>query len=272
MCIGTPTANQLFLERQDSATASRPMSAPQKRTRPLSAKRPPLRPTSAPSRRKKEDIATLNKDSVEKNKRPRDPFKDFLSHDPVTEQLKMERVTEEGYMRECKYDLHHRAILGKLDVEAVKAKSGAKLNLPRLGNALHTKMGLPPVKPDTGIKGLQDLQRDMIQSLKETCENNQEAVGSFIEQREEERRQNQKDDREQMTPGSLNQFKNIFNAVERPETPKKKFVFADGGATPLRNRFRKHHDQYMLEKQDVAQAMQVYQSRRCKPSRKRTVG
>jgi len=280
MCAGTPTANQLFIQRpqiqrQDSAVASRPWSAPalQKRLRPLSAKKPPQRPTSAPQRRRKEVTAcdagasrTLDKTlSVEKIKRSRDPFKEFLSYDPVMEQLQMDRMTEESYIRDCKYDLQHKAILGKLDAAAVE-QSNVELRLPRR----NAKIGLPPVKPN-GIKGLQKLQRDMVQSLKEVCENNQEAMGSFIEQQEEKRRQKQEQMNLDSTSGSLNELKNML-VLQRPETPKSKFVFADGGATPLRKRYLKHHDQYMLEQQDIEQAMQVYQSRRCKPSRKRTVG
>jgi hypothetical protein len=208
---------------------------------------------------------------TEKRKKPRDPFKDFLSDDPEMEQLKVERTTEESHIRSCKNDLHHKAILGKLDAEARDAQH--RLNLPRMGSTPHTsntKIALPPVQ------GLHKLQHEMIQSLKVVCESNQEAMGSFIEKHEEKRRQKQKENQEQHRHGStlegLNDFKNMLNAVEQRNSPKSESLdlWKDGGATPFRNRYRKLHDQYKLEKIDIAQAVQTYQSRRCKVTRKHT--
>lgn len=161
--------------------------------------------------------------------------------------------------------LHHKAVLGKLDADAVKL--GHPLKPPRLVST-PTKTALPPVK------GLHKLQHAMIQSLQDVCAKNQEAMGSFIEKQKEKRQQQQKENQDcnghNSTSGSLNELKNMLNAVDCPETPKSKPLdfWQDGGATPLRKRYRKHHDQYMLEKNDVAQAVQSY---RCKFPRKSTV-
>lgn len=259
-----------------SASKSRPFSALQPGTRPLSAQKSIRRPISAPRLLNGQDACEQKlarfQDawvarrgvSAQKRKKPKDPFKDFLSDDPRIAQLIVERTMEDNHIRSCKNDLHHKALLGKLDAGVPGAEH--YLNLLHSGHHSkeHLERALPPVE------GLHKLQQHMIQSHKELCESNPEAMGSFIDKTEERRRRRKKENQEHrretfknlqtQSTVNLNQLKSMLDEVQNPKA-KTLELWNTSGAAGFRNRFQKHHDHYMLENLDVAQAVRIYQER-----------
>jgi hypothetical protein len=127
--------------------------------------------------------------SAQKKKKPRDPFKDFLSDDPRMSQLLVERTIEDSHIRSCKSDLHHKAVLGKLDC-LHGGNVEHHLSAPHLGQHAKSERTVAPVQ------GLHELQQHMMQSHKELCESNPDAMGSFIAQVEERRMRRSKESRE----------------------------------------------------------------------------
>jgi hypothetical protein len=259
---------------KSSKVASRPWSALQCGTRPLSAQKKLRRPVSAPRLHSGADdaseqalarfqdawVARRGADT-QKQKKPRDPFKDFLSDDPRIEQLKLERTVEDSHIRACKHDLHHKAILGKLDA----VESNGYDFLGCTSSHQNSKKALPPVK------GLHELQQHMIQSHKDLCASNPEAISSFItEAKVEKRRQRQKENLENRkrenfkqlkTQSSLNlkEFKTLLKAVQNPKP--RSDLWDTSPAGHFRSRFRSHHDLCMLETLDVAQAVRIFEDR-----------
>jgi len=268
------TGSAVKVERASVDMAGRPWSAFQKGTRPLSAQKSVRRPVSAPrllngdaeydqklSRFQDAWVARRGL-SAPKRKKPRDPFKDFLSDDPRMAQVMVERTMEDAHVRSCKSDLHHKAVLGKLDRHAEMELSS---NFPHLSHSSKSERALPPVQ------GLHQLQQDMMQSHKNLCESNPEAISSFIakvkEQKRQKRKENQENKRQEnfqksktKSSGSLSELKTMLKAVQNPKQKTLELWNTDG-AVGFRNRYRKHHDQCMLEKLDIAQAVQMYKDR-----------
>merc|ERR1719265_2846572 len=98
-------------------------------------------------------------------------------------------------------------------------------------------------------------------------------MGSFIDKVEEKRRQRQRENAEckkrenfkklvsqgsSLSSVNLNEFKTMLKAVQHPKS-KELELWKTDGALGFKNRYRKHHDQYMLENLDVAQAVRIYQ-------------
>jgi len=265
-------ADSTTVKPNSGSMAGRPWSALQQGTRPLSAQKNMRRPISAPRlqsanaaaneklARFQEAWVARHGASVQKKKKPRDPFKDFLADDPRMSQLIVERTLEDSHLRSCKFDLHHKAVLGKLDA----ASSGLEnhSSLPQLGQGVLAKSErvLAPVQ------GLHELQQHMMQSHRGLCESNPEAMGSFIAKVEERKQRRSKENRENkkrddlkrtQSSGTLNEFKTMLHAVQNPKA-KTLELWNTSQAVGFRNRFRKVHDQHILEKLDVAQAVQIY--------------
>jgi len=264
------------VERAAVNMAGRPWSAFQNGTRPLSAQKSVRRPVSAPRllngdaeydqklSRFQDAWVARRKLSTPKRKKPRDPFKDFLSDDPQMAQVLVERKMEDAHLRSCKSDLHHKAVLGKLDRIA---EMETALRSPPISNASKSERPLPLLP----VQSLHKLQQDMMQSHKHLCESNPEAMCSFIDKVEERRRRKRKENQENkrhenfqksksQSSVNLNELKNMLNAVQNPKQ-KTLELWNTSGAVGFRNRYRKHHDQYMLEKLDIAQAVQMYKNK-----------
>lgn len=251
---------------------SRPHSALQENTRPLSAMKKPRRPVSAPRALFGVDAAYDEKlarfqdawvdrreASAQRRKKRPDPFKDFLEDDPRIAQLVVERTLEDRHIRSCKHELHHKAILGKLD--AKDSTNDGYLHFPEVHP--HSKVVECPAT------GLHKLQQDMMQSHKDLCQSNPEAMGSFIDHVKERKRQQKKDHQENkkrdnfkkiksQSSTNLKDFKKMLNAVQHP---KKLELWNTAGVDHFRNRYRKHHDQCMLETDAVAEAVRMYQDK-----------
>jgi len=257
------------LERTSVGTASRPWSAVQTATRPLSAQKSIRRPISAPRlihggsaydqqlSRFQDTWVDRREHAAPKRKKPRDPFKDFLADDPRMAQLMVERTIEDAHIRSCKSDLHHKMILGKLDAGPTSLEHDLHLNVPHVGNVSKSESALPPVA------GLHKLQQSMIQSHKNLCESTPEAISSFIDN-EKRRKQKEKQEKNKHDTSkkferkaSLKEFKTMLKAAQNPRH-KTLELWNTAGAVGFRNRYRKHHEQCLLETLDVAQAVQMY--------------
>eukprot|EP00746_Dinoflagellata_sp_MGD_P125823 gnl/MRDRNA2_/MRDRNA2_60692_c0_seq1.p1 gnl/MRDRNA2_/MRDRNA2_60692_c0~~gnl/MRDRNA2_/MRDRNA2_60692_c0_seq1.p1 ORF type:complete len:303 (+),score=61.87 gnl/MRDRNA2_/MRDRNA2_60692_c0_seq1:82-990(+) len=252
------------------AVAARPWSALQQGTRPLSAQRNSKRPISAPRLRSRDTVndemlarfqdVWVNRRgaAVQKRKKPRDPFKDFLLDDPKMSQLIVEQTMEDAHIRSSKDALHHKAILGKLDAAACGTEDHLNFHSGQHSKSLGE---LPPAKK------LHELQQHLIQSRTNLCEANPEAIGSFIHNIEQKRRQRLKDEKHHdlkklktQSSGNLNELKTMLKEVQRPKA-KALELWNTSQATHFRTKYQKHHDQYTRESLDVAQAVRIYKDR-----------
>lgn len=265
-------ADDAVLRGASGAMAARPWSALQQGTRPLSAQRNMKRPISAPRllnrdaandemlARFQDAWVTRRGVAVQKRKKPRDPFKDFLSDDPKMSQLLIEQTTEDAHIRSSKDALHHKAILGKLDAAVCSSEDHSTYHA---GHHSKAEIYVPPVKK------LHELQKHLVQSRKNLCEANPEAIGSFIENIEQKRRQRLKENHEKhddlrklktQSSGNLSELKTMLKAVQHPKA-KTLELWNTSQAGHFRNNYKKHHEQYMLETLDVAQAVQIYKEK-----------